>query len=270
MGGDLQTSDSTEPHAGVASGARAVPEKSGPLHAVGLKLRAFPVFDLRKGVASTFFCVPARISSGGNKFGHWLLSEVGDVSRAAVDTELLSAAITYAARYDDAKVLAAIGVSVSFSTLVQADTRNAYLSAFARARDLKTPLVVKIELVPQGTLAGRFAELVAYLRPFVRRVFVSVPDLRHRMWETGQLGAAGIGTLVAPEDGYDAITAKSQVLNRLCATQGAVAFMDGLVLPEAAEAAVAAGIRFGTGPALSLTLFPLDGGLPKVPFAARS
>ncbi|MCE9523118.1 MAG: hypothetical protein K8S25_11895, partial [Alphaproteobacteria bacterium] len=209
MEGDLQPTEGTGAIPQAAPGASPVPEKSGRLHALGLKLRAFPVFDLRRGMASTFFCVPAKISSDGNAFGHWLLSNLSDASRAEVDIELLRAAITYATRYDEAQKVAAIGTAVSFSTLTNVSTRKAYLAGFAAARDLRAPLVVKIELIPTGTPPLRFAELVAYLKAVVSRVFVSVPDLKDPKWHLGQLGAAGIGVMVNPDDGADVVIEKA-------------------------------------------------------------
>jgi hypothetical protein len=55
----------------------------------GLAVRALPVFDLRKGAATTFACVPSRMGSDTNAFGHWLLQGLDEASLASLDLEML-------------------------------------------------------------------------------------------------------------------------------------------------------------------------------------
>ena len=76
--------------------------------------------------------------------------------------------------------------------------------------------------------------------------------------------------MLEPTDDGATVRQKARALLALCAAQGAVSFVDGIVLKEANAAAIAEGVRFGTGPALSLTIFPMTGGLPKVPLPQRS
>ncbi|MBP6014279.1 MAG: hypothetical protein KBA31_18770 [Alphaproteobacteria bacterium] len=243
---------------------------SNRLKGIGATARAFPVFDLRRGTASTFFCVPARIGAAGNQFGHWILAQHDEASLASIDLAFLDDTIAYARRFAEQNIMAAIGTTVSFSTIARAQSRTLYLEKLNAAREqVVTPLVVKVDLIPPGAPSARLGEIVTTLRAAVRRVFVTVPDSRDRMWSPGAIGAAGLGITLTPQDDAESAQKKAQVLNNLCASQGAISYVDGVVFEEVAEALVREGVRFGAGPALSLQMFPLNGGLPKVPLPAR-
>ena len=242
---------------------------SDRLKGIGATARAFPVFDLRRGTASTFFCVPARIGAAGNQFGHWILAQHDEASLASIDLAFLDDTIAYARRFAEQNIMAAIGTTVSFSTIARAQSRTLYLEKLNAAREQKTPLVVKVDLIPPGAPSARLGEIVTALRAAVRHVFVTVPDSRDRMWSPGAIGAAGLGITLTLQDDAESAQKKAQVLNNLCASQGAISYVDGVVFEEVAEALVREGVRFGVGPALSLQMFPLNGGLPKVPLPAR-
>lgn len=237
---------------------------------LGLSVRAIPVFDLRKRAASTFFCVPSRVSSNQNAFGYYLLQGLSDATLPEVDLELADAAIAYAARFDRDKVIAAIGTTVSYTTLADPRARAAYLAKLKSASFPNNPLIVKIELIPPGTPTERLATVVGYVKSGGWRAFISVSDFRSRTWTSGAISATGIGTMLEPTDDAPTVRQKAQALLALCAAQGAVSFADGMVLREAVDTAVAEGIRFGTGPGLSLAIFPMTGGLPKVPLPQRA
>ena len=265
-------SDTPDGSAAPPGGGSATPHRGqSRLSELGLIVRAVPVFDLRKGTASTFFCIPARVTSGGNAFGYHLLSGALESTLAAVDLELVDSAIAYAARFDEAKIIAAIGTTVSYSTLAEPKSRAAYLAKLKTASFPNNPLVVKVEMIPPGTPTERLSTIVSYVKAGGWRAFVSVADFQARTWTAGSVAAvAGIGLMVEPADDAAVVQQKARALLALCAAQNAVSFMDGLVLSEAVEAAVIEGVRFGTGPGLSLIMFPMNGGLPKVPLPARS
>lgn len=257
---------------GSAEPGGAAPQPRIPktrLGGLGLSVRAIPVFDLRKQSASTFFCVPSRVSSSQNAFGYHLLQSVAEATLPEVDLELVDAAIGYARRFDQDKVIAAIGTTVSYATLADPRSRAAYLAKLKSASFANNPLVVKIELIPPGTPTERLAAIVGYVKSGGWRAFMSVSDFRSRTWTSGTISATGIGTMLDPGDDAAIVREKAQTLLALCAAQGAVSFVDGVVLKEAVDAAVGAGVRFGTGPALSLSVFPMTGGLPKVPLPQR-
>jgi hypothetical protein len=237
----------------------------------GLAVRALPVFDLRKGTASTFACVPSRMGSETNAFGHWLLQGLDEASLASLDLEMLDVMIGYAKRFSDAKLIAAVACTVAYSTLTNPRARKDLLDKLNAAKDAtSTPLLIKIELIPTGTPTFRLSEVVQYLKAAVRLVFVSIDEVQGRStWNPGAVGASGIGLMLKPEDDAATARAKAQRLTALCSSQGAVPFVDGVYLPEVAEVLAAENVRFGTGPAFSLSVFPLNGGLPKVPLPAR-
>lgn len=236
----------------------------------GATVRAFPVFDLRRGTATTFFCVPTRSSAEGKQFGHRLLAQHDEASLAAIDLAFLDDTIAYAKRFAQQKLIAAIGTAVAFSTMARPQSRKSFVEKLNAARALATtPLVVKVDLIPAGTPTTRLAEIVTALRFGVQRVFVTVPETRERTWNPGAIGAAGLGFQLSPTETAEGAGTKARLLGALAQSQGAISYIDGMVLPEVVEAVTVEGIRFGTGPALSLDVFPLNGGLPKVPLPAR-
>lgn len=236
----------------------------------GATVRAFPVFDLRRGTATTFFCVPTRSSAEGKQFGHSLLAQHDEASLAAIDLAFLDDTIAYAKRFAQQKLIAAIGTAVAFTTISRPQSRKTYLEKLNSARSLATtPLIVKVDLIPAGTPTTRLAEIVTALRYGVQRVFVTVPETRERTWNPGAIGVAGLGFQLSPTETAEGASAKARLLGALALSQGAISYIDGMVLSEVVEAVTVEGIRFGTGPALSLDVFPLNGGLPKVPLPAR-
>jgi hypothetical protein len=115
----------------------------------------------------------------------------------------------------------------------------------------------------------RIADAVNQVGTAIRRVLMTVPAGGDFMWSLGALGATGIGiNLTGRETGAN-VSQLALSLMTLCRSQSALGYMNMLATPEAVAAAAAAGVRFGTGPALSMTLFTLDGTLPKIPVQAR-
>lgn len=261
----------TEPHEKSDPVAELGQKLSKRLGGRGLAVRALPVFDLRKGTATTFACVPSRLGSETNAFGHWLLQGLDEASLASLDLEMLDVMIGYAKRFSDAKLLAAIACTIAFSTLTNPRTRKAVVDKLNGAKDTTTtPLLIKIELIPPGTPTFRLSEVVQYLRGAARFVFVSIDEAQGiRTWNPGEVAASGFGILLKPEDDVASVRAKARRLTALCTLQGAVSFVDGVYLAEVAQVLAEENARFGTGPALSLLVFPLNGGLPKVPLPAR-
>lgn len=237
----------------------------------GLAVRALPVFDLRKGTATTFACVPSRMGSETNAFGHWLLQGIDETSLASLDLEMLDVMIGYAKRFSDARVIAAIACTIAFSTLTNQRARRDVLDKLNAAKGaINTPLLIKIELIPTGTPNYRLSEIVQYLKGAVRLVFVSIDDMQGRAtWNPGAARASGFGVMLKAEDDVASARAKAQRLTAFCALLGAVPFVDGVFLPEIAQVLAEENVRFATGPALSLSVFPLNGGLPDVPLPAR-
>ena len=238
--------------------------------ASGVAVRALPMFDLRRGTSATFFCVPARRSAEGWRFGHQLLSYQDEATLAATDLAFLDDTIGYARRFAAQKLIAALGTAVAFSTVARSQSRRLIIEKLNAARSLTTtPLVVKIDLIPPGTPATRLDEIIKSLQAGVDRVFLTLPEERERTWTPGAIAAAGLGIQLGRLETSETATFKARTLTALATAQGAVSYIEGIVLPEVLEAVTLEGVRFGTGPALGLDIFPLNGGLPKVPLPAR-
>ncbi len=243
----------------------------GTLARHGLELRLFPVFDLRRHRALTLFCVPTKLETGGTlKLGHWLLDGLPEEETAAANFEMLDCATAYAKRFAETAATVATGAMVSFSTLINPRYRKDYVDALhAVSLPERNPVVVQIEGIPPGTPMTRIADAVNQLGQVVRHVLMTVPAAGDFMWSLGALGATGIGLNLTGREGSGNVGQLAHSLMVLCRSQSALGYMNMLPTPDAAAAAAAAGVRFGTGPALSLTLFTREGPLPKIPVPAR-
>jgi len=246
---------------------------SGELAKHKLELRLFPVFDLRKRLASTLFCVPIRMETGGGlKLGHWLVESLAEPDAAAVDLELLKIAIDYAKRFEGSSATAAVGTSVSFATLINVRHRKDYVAALnAVTLPPTNPLVIQIESLPSGTPMARIADTINQVGQSANHVLMTIPasatgDL---MWKMGALGATGIGINLMGREDDGTVARMARSLMGLCRSQSALGYMNMLTTAAAVDAAAAYGVRFGTGPALSLTTFLRDGPLPRIPVTAR-
>lgn len=237
----------------------------------GLAVRAVPVFDLRKGTATSFVCGPSRAGADGNAFGHWLLEALDEDVLAALDLQMLDVMVGYATRFSDAKLTASIACTVALSTLKNPRSRKVYLDKLVAAKQTTdTPLLIKVELIPPGTPAIRLSEVLSYLRALVRFIFVSIDHVQDlSTWGPGTVGAVGLGLMLKADDDAAAAREKASWLSALCVSQGAMSFVDGIATPEIAKAVAQQNVRLGTGPAFCLALFSMSGGLAKVPLAAR-
>lgn len=223
------------------------------LEALGVRLGLFPVWELRKASASSVFLVPF-VDSGGQRVatGRRALEGLSDEKVTEIEISLLQAAFAYASRVHQEGRLCATGIGVSYATLSMFHSRIRFVTALQKKKTSpSSPLLLKIEQIPDGAPIARIAELVAMFRFPNVRVTVefqhlnAMPDLDIR------IGAAGLGgSLPATVDPEFAERMMTRLAHRV-AGQKAFAFIDRLDTPRLLADAQANGIRFGTGAALS-------------------
>ncbi|MEI9991958.1 MAG: hypothetical protein WDM86_18205 [Rhizomicrobium sp.] len=236
---DSAAPSETDPLADLAVGSHAGCD--------GLRLGFLPVYDLRRGTASTFLCTPTR----GAPAEPATLDGIDPRVRPSLDVAMLERCLLLTREIAARRLTAAAVAPVSFETLASPRGRRLYQSALRRAGAVENPfLVVKIEDVPPGTPAARLAEIVAMVRAHARRVFAQLPSAQARLIEGGRLGATGLFAKFPDESGPAAIAALAKSLIRSAEAQHAFAYAENVHDALALGLVRRAGVRLASGRAL--------------------
>jgi hypothetical protein len=238
-------------------------EEIARAHAVmgelGFDLAFAPVWELKKGTSSTLFLAP----QSGNARGRRVLDGIDQPSIAQSELVLLGAAAAYAGRIHKAGRICAVGVGVSYQTLSVLQSRIAYITALQKLRmPASTPLVLKIEQIPEGTPVSRIADLVSMLRFQSMRVILEFCCLGSMPELDMQIGAAGFGGPLPKGATSEAAARLSEKLVNRTVSQRGFTFLEWLGNSELVQAVRTCGIRFGTGPVFGNVRFS---GLEAVP-----
>jgi hypothetical protein len=213
-----------------------------------LKFGFLPMVNMQKEVPSIFLCGVVVRREGRLAFGPEALKGCDPKARPWVDIAALEYSLAFARQIVPTKFAAAICTSVSFETLAWSRGRQVYQNALRAADVADNPFViVKIDDVPTGTPVSRLAEIVATVRPFVKRVFVRLPDSDIALTQGGYIGATGLCMALPPKASPPAIVRAATWLNRACAVQNAISCIEGADDEHAMPLLRAAGIRFVAG-----------------------
>lgn len=210
----------------------------------GLKTGFLPMINMRNGQASIFWCGAIRNTGKNTLFGSAALAGLDSRDRAPMDEAILEYSLGYARRMQPVEGAVAIGTSVSFETLAWSRGRQLYQKALRAANQAHNPFfLVKIEDIPPGTPAARLAELTAVVRPFVRRVFLELPEMKPGAFRNGYLGASGLVAALPQQADPHALSRLMGDLSQVAGLQQALACVTGA---ENAALALArkTGIRF--------------------------
>lgn len=211
----------------------------------GLRVGFLPIYDLRRGTASTFLCTPVRDAKPA------ALDGIDPRDRPSLDEAMLEQSLFLTRKIAAHGLTAAAAAAVSFETLASPCGRRLYQRALRRAVAGENPfLVVKIEDVPVGTPAARLAEIVATIRADARRVFVQVPSADTRLIAGGRLGATGLFARLSEEAAPAAAAVLAKALIRSAAAQLACTYVEGVDSAWALGLMRAAGVRLASGRAL--------------------
>jgi hypothetical protein len=232
----------------------------GALPSQHVELSFAPVHDLVRGRSTTFFCMPAFCIAGAPVItGYRAFENVDKRELPYLDRAILAHALKFARRLGQAGVYTAVGVPVSFETLVASRGREIYREALRAAGVPDYPFVVlTIRDVPAGITASRLAEIVDSVRPLAKRVFVHLPDAETAPLNSGHLGADGFILSLSPRQTPAQIGRAADWLNHMCEIQTALSCIDQIESASALETVKAASIRFGQGAVFGPTEFRAD------------
>ena len=185
---------------------------------------------------------------------------------ADMEISLLRAAAAYGFRIAAAQQMGAIAVGVACATLCRPASRQAYLQALKSARlSPASPLLLKIEQIPEGMPLGRLGELAAILAQPGARVLLEFEQARAIPPLDIRLGVAGIGAALPEHCEKDDARLSARQLIARAPEQKAFAFVEGLDTAELMETATASGLKFGAGAAFgAMALSGLET-VPKLP-----
>jgi hypothetical protein len=222
-----------------------------------VELLFHPVHDLLRGRSTTFFCTPAFCVGGEPVIhGYKAFEGVSPRDLPFIDRAMLAHSLKFNRRMAQAGVFTATGTYVSFETLAHPRSREIYQEALRAAGVPDYPsLVLCIKDLPVGITASRIAELVGYLRPLAKRVFVQLPNAETPILNCGYLGANGF-VLSQPGRQTPAQSERNAVwLARVAESQMALTTIDQIESESELEAIRRTPVRFGMGPAFGPTLF---------------
>jgi len=222
----------------------------GKLPGQDVELRFVPIHDLQRRRVTTFFCSPVFcVEDASLIYGYRAFQGIGSRELPFIDRAILAHAVKFARKLANAGTVAAIGTSVNYATLASPRGREVYQKALCAAGVSDCPfLMLKVEDVPAGTSAAELAETVNLLRPYVKRIFVHVPDTETALHSANYLGASGLVLSLPPRPSRMMIMGAAKWLLNECTVQEAHSCIDVIDDDETLELIRAAGIRFGAGP----------------------
>jgi hypothetical protein len=214
-------------------------------------LRFFPVFDFQRHTVAALFCTPMFEGDGaGAIYGHGAF-RFGPLEWAEIDCAILEHANAFAVQLLKQGIVAAVGASVSFSTLDDPRGRALYREALRGAHaDTQPNLVIKIEDIPDAAGAQRVGMLVQSLKGLAPRVWVHLPGSHVPMGGHEMLSAMGLVLSMPAKLPFHGMQTEARWLARQAQTQSALACMDHVDKPNELDVVRGAGVRFAAGMAL--------------------
>lgn len=201
-----------------------------------------PLINLKNGRSSIELCTTACGQDGADLFAGPALGGEG-ADHSELDETLLGYSLRLVQDHSERQSTIAVCTSVGFETLARSRSRQRYQYLLRAAAVASNPLfLVMIDGVPVGTPGSRLADVVASVRPFVRRVFVQLTDNESGAFENGNLGIAGICARMP--DCLTALDHRLAVLARVAKLQQALTAIHGVPSPALFSKLQKAGLRF--------------------------
>ncbi|HTW34330.1 MAG TPA: hypothetical protein VMD53_06920 [Rhizomicrobium sp.] len=224
----------------------------GRLPGQNVELHFVPIHDLKRHRVTTFFCTPVFcVQDAPIIYGYRAFQNVGVRELPYIDRAILAHAVKFARRLAASGTVAAIGTCVHFETLAWSKGRDIYQHALRAAGVADYPfLILNVEEVPDGVASGRLADVIAAVRPYVRRVFLRLPNTETSVLHCGHLGISGLTMSLPPRASRVVAMGTAKWLLRECEAQGAHSCVDGIDSEASRELMVLAGVHFGAGTAL--------------------
>jgi hypothetical protein len=182
-----------------------------------------PVFHLRQKAIPIHLCGAVAFRNGKSLFGADALRYCHPDYRPSVDMAMLRYGLSLLPQAMPGKDASAIVTGVSYETLAWTKSRQAYLEVLRAARlSENAPFIIKLDEVPRGTPARSLADLLAVLRPLVRRVFIHLPERDASLAREACLGAAGFCASITPKTDLADIAAIAHRLEQVAMAQRAM------------------------------------------------
>jgi len=222
----------------------------------GLRIGFQPVWELRKGGANSLMLVALSGRSGDQVIcPRAALNGTSNNEIVEAEIDLLDAACAYAKRVHDADKVCAIGTTISYESLCVFKSRIRYITALQKCKfSSSTPLLLKIEKVPEGAPDGRLAELIAMLSMGNIKLLVEFEKLQHLADNRSRLGASGFGGTLPAGITCTETAIVAERLVALAVSQKAFAFLNQIETASQSNIAYRANVRFGTGASFSPTI----------------
>jgi hypothetical protein len=232
----------------------------GRLPGHNVELRFVPIHDLQRHRVTTFFCTPTLCAQDAPIIhGYKAFEGISARELPFIDRAILAHAVKFARRLAASGTVAAVGTSVHFETLASPKGREIYQHALRAAGVADYPfLVLNIEEIPTGISSARLADVVAAVRPYLKRIFLHLPDTETSVQHCGHLGVSGLTVSLPPEPTRVVAMGTAKWLVRECDAQSAHSFVEQIDSEVAQEIMTLAGIRFGAGTALESREFHGD------------
>lgn len=210
-----------------------------------------PMWDIKSEVMSTYLCMPCRVMGHGEIAYRYdvLGQKQPDEARAWIDAMAAREALVMLDDLLRNKFSMFITTSIHYETLASTRLRARVMGMFSGVPDsMKRFLALEIIGVPSGVTSGRMSQMVNYLRPISRVLFVRT-DLANPSLQ----GFAGIGVQAVGFDiGNDnrpeaAVIADINSFAERAAKQQVPIYCQGVRSTSLAIAAAGAGYRFISG-----------------------
>jgi len=202
----------------------ALPEASRKAEAApgwaDFKPAYIPVFHLQHRALPIHLCGPVSHRDGKDLFGADALRYCHPQYRSSVDLAMLRHSLNRLPEAASGKGVSAIATSVSYETMAWSRSRQLYLDAL-QAADLSNNahFIVKLDDVPSGTPLCRMSDIVARLKPLVKRVFIQLPDRNTSLATGGCIGAAAYCATIDPKMGRPGVAAVASWLGQVATAQ---------------------------------------------------
>jgi hypothetical protein len=215
-----------------------------------LQLVYRPMWDVQKGVVSTYISVPAvRYPGGGLMVGERHFPEIEDEAVAArLDRVVLQRVSDELTTMIEEGRRLIIGIPIHFSTLAASATRVEYLRLCQGIPQLAHRFVIfEIIGTPEGAPQSRLLELSTTLRRYARAVIARMP-LDSRLLKTlGGTGLLAVGIEMTQANAEQTTSDRLAAFAAAAQQAGLSAYVHGLKTLSLTSTAVGAGFRYIDG-----------------------
>ena len=233
----------------------------------GLDPVFLPMWDVQRGTSHSLSAT--LCSRRGEPTGNLarVLRANDPAELAELELSMLFAAAEYADQFQRCGAICAITAAVSHQTMACPQLRTQFVRALRGIPQFSCcPLLVRIDYIPAGIVAGRLAELVAALASTNSRVVLHFDHLSSVLRTGFRLGVAGLGA------DLQSGAADERFTSLLCEArdQRAFSYLTGINSSELARRAMTSGVRFLSGLALDGQRLTGNGPLPRLPLRMAS